>query len=780
MTPTTTRTKLNTAWRFQPGDVVDASRPDYDDSGWTELDLPHDWSIDGPFAEAHYIPERKVANHLEGRADSYLPKGVGWYRRSLRLPAADARGRVVYLEFEGVFRNSTLWVNGHEAGHHPYGYTGFVVDITRLLRQGDGAGDVLSLRVDATETEGWWYEGSGIYRHVWLIVKDLVHVRPWGTCVTTPAAATASATVRVRTELENRGSAQAPCTIVTDILGPDGCTVATVESAAAVDPDEPATVEQQCELRHPLLWSPVAPHLYTARTAVGCGDRIVDTVETRFGVRGFQFTSDRGFLLNGTPLQWRGGCLHHDFGGLGCALPDRANEKTVEVLKAMGCTAVRSAHNPASPALMDACDRLGLLFWAETRTLGPPDHAAPALRELIRRDRNHPCIMVWSLANTAGSPDGALSEHLRALNDVAHAEDPTRPSAVALEGNADANANGFALVTDVVGYNGGGMHIDDRDHRLYPDRKMLITEFSSGRGARGVYDPEPEQGTEWEEFGDGRRLRRHGRYATIYDLCLTHEREWRHIAARPWLAGGLMWSVIEYRGETSGWPVVTSQFGPLDICRFPKDTYYFYQQEWTDRPMLHVFPHWTWPGREGRSVEVWSYTTCDTVDLFANSDPVPGIPHFLQHGAGRPHLCWRVPYQPGLLVAEGRIAGRVVCRRELRTAGAPAAVTLVPDRTVIRADGEDLSFVTVRIDDDAGTPVPAADNPVQVRVEGPGRLLGLCSGDPKSHEPPKTDCVKVFNGLCLAIVQSTGERGAIRVTVSSPGLRPGAADLEVG
>ncbi|MDD5707320.1 MAG: DUF4982 domain-containing protein, partial [Kiritimatiellae bacterium] len=457
---------------------------------------------------------------------------------------------------------------------------------------------------------------------------------------------------------------------------------------------------------------------------------------------------------------------------------DRANARTVEVLKAMGANTIRSSHNPAAPSLMEACDRLGMLLWAETRNLYVEKGALDDLRDLIRRDRNHPCIIVWGLANTAGSPDGRLTACLRQLNELAHQIDPGRPTAVGLEGNAGANDNGFAMVTDVVGYNGGGMGIDDRDHRLYPRRCMLHSEYSSGTGARGIYARTAPANAELETFGDGRVMARSGQYASSYDLCLSHEKEWLHIAQRPWLAGGLMWSIVEYRGETNGWPVVTSQFGALDLCRFPKDVYYYYQKEWTTRPMLHLFPHWTWPGREGQRIEVWCYSNCDTVDLFLNGDKVRGIPHFLQHGASWPHLYWDVPYAPGTLCAEGRIDGKVVCRQEIRTAGAPTSLRLAADRTHIRADGEDVSFVTIRVHDDQGEPVPTAGVPVTVEVTGNGRLLGLSSGDPSSHESEKGSTVKTFNGLCLAIVQSNGQTGTVRVAASASGFE-GEAFIEL-
>ncbi len=762
------RKKIDREWQFHPGDIAGAREEGFDDSNWRQVNLPHDWSIERPFSMENFIEARYDANHLEARADSYLPKGKGWYRKRLVIDETFTN-KSVYLEFEGVFRNSTVWVNGQRAGNHPSGYTGAVYDITRWLRT-KGEPNVLAVHVDASQMEGWWYEGAGIYRHVWLMVKPELHIVPWGIAVTATNVSYSSAVVNVRTRLLNSTAKTQRVRLRTIIEDGQGNLAGSVETETAVEIGREAELIQEITIANPRLWSPEQPQMYCVRSEIISQDGDVDSCETFSGIRWFEFTPDKGFFLNGRPLQLRGGNIHHDFGGLGTALPDRANFKTVEVLKEMGCNIIRSAHNVAAPSLMEACDRLGMLFWAETRNLYPDNGASGDLRDLILRDRNHPCIIVWGLANTAGSNDERLTNHLRQLNELAHQLDSSRPTVVGLEGNADANANGFAGVTDVVGYNGGGIGIDDRDHRLFPGRKMLISEFSSGRGARGVYMETAPADSESETLGDGRVMKRGGHYCSEFELCRSHEQEWRHVAARPWLAGGLMWSAIEYRGETTGWPIVTSQFGVLDICRFPKDAYYFYKKEWTDSPMLHLFPHWTWPGKEGQRIEVWCYSNCDTVDLYLNGQLQPGIPHFLQFGASWPHLSWQVPYAPGTLYAEGRLNGQVVCRQEIRTAAAPAMLRISPDRTKLLADGEDVSFVTISVCDADGTPVPAAAVPVSVEVSGCGRLIGLSSGDPGSHQSEKSSVVKTFNGLCLAIVQNNRQEGEIRVTASSPVL----------
>ena len=493
-------------------------------------------------------------------------------------------------------------------------------------------------------------------------------------------------------------------------------------------------------------------------------------METSFGIRWFDFTPERGFFLNGEHVQLRGMCIHHDFGGLGVALPPRAHEKNVEVMKSMGCNILRSAHNAAAPSLMEACDRLGMLFIAEHRYLLHGKRGLPALEELIMRDRNHPSIIAWSLGNTAGDPSGTITDKLRFVHNQTKKLDPSRPTMVCLEGNADANKNGFAMVTDIVGYNGGGMGIDDRDHKLFPERKMWISEYSSGRGTRGVYHASIPK--EYEVLGDGRKVRCDGKYESIYELCRAHEREWAHIAQRPWLAGGAMWSGIEYRGETVGWPIVTSQFGVLDICRFPKDTYYYYLQEWTETPMVHIFPHWSWPGREGKSIDIWCYSNCHEVELFLNGNS-------LGKKTTEPltHISWQVPYEPGTLDAKGYIDGKLAASKRVATAGEPKKIRLTADRTILVADGEDLSFITAEVLDDANNLVPTANLSLTFNVQGKGKLLGLSSGNPACHKNEKGKEIASFMGLCLAIVQSSMEPGSIIITANSVDLKSAVLKL---
>ncbi len=764
------RTQIDKNWKFSYGDIQSANMVDFIDSKWDDINLPHDSGIGLEFDGGHYFSGYLVGNHLESRNDSFLPKLVCWYRKELLLDGVHPDQKV-YLEFEGVYRDHQIWVNGHFAGNHVSGYTGVVHDITPLIHT-DNQPNIIAIRVDPRGTEGWWYEGSGIYRHVWLVVTEKVHVANWGTFVTTPSVDKSHAVVSISTDLQNDESNTQTARLVTSILDPQGQVIKRLESSTDISANSIANIKQECEVLDPVLWSLDNPALYKALSEVYIGDKIVDSYQTTFGIRFFEFTSDKGFFLNGEHVQFRGMCLHHDWGGVGTGLPDRLNEKTVEVMKEMGCTVLRSSHNPAAPSLMEACDRLGMLMLCETRNLYILNGAEKDLRDLIHRDRNHPCNIAWSLANTAGSPDGLMTQYLKILNNTVHEEDPSRPSLVCLEANDDANANGFALVTDIVGYNGGGMGKDDRDHQLYPERKMFISEFSSGRGTRGIYVDLPPISNELETFGDGRTLSKGGQYLTEFHNCQWHEAEWTHIAERPWLAGGVMWSGIEYRAETVGWPIVTSQFGVLDTCRLRKDAFYYYLQEWTSEPMVHIFPHWTWPGKEGCDINVWCYSNCDSVELVLNGKSLGS-----QNTKPLTHLQWNVPYTPGTLLAKGIKDSKVVCEHEIHTAGPAAKIVLSTDRTKINADGNDVAVLTATIQDIDGNMIPDACNQLIFGLCGEGTIIGVSAGDPGSHENEHSNTIKAFNGLCIALVQSTLQPGSISVTVKADGLADGTIEL---
>lgn len=793
--------RFNDDWRFAKGDPAGAARPEFADDAWEKVRLPHDRAIDEPFAEAN------------AARNGFLPAGKGWYRKTFATHP-EWNDKTVVLEFEGVFRDSVVFLNGKRVGANRFGYTEAVYDITDALRT-DGKPNVLAVSIDARSIpqirregarEGWWYEGAGIYRNVFLHITDRLHFAHNGVATETPEVSADKALLRVASLVQNDADAEARCTVRHTLLDAEGRVVATADSREitagqrAVSPKDsdnlarymgdsetakkvradfgriPATPEslrdlEKCELRvtSPKLWSPESPYLYTLRSEILRDGKVADRVETRVGFRWFSFDADKGFFLNGKRVEIRGMCLHHDFGGLGVALPDRAHEKNVEVCKAMGANLIRCSHNDPSPALLRACDELGMLVWGETRYMRDYlEDGLPPLKTLIERDRNHPSVILWGLANTAG-PGPYLTDYLRAFHHTVKRLDPGRPTIVALEGDADANKTGFADVTDVCGYNGGGLFGKHaKDHVAYPKRKIVVSEFSSGRCARGVYENTDTSKAKAPvvTLEDGHSFALEGRYSSCYTGCDAFEAEWsKQVAPYAWCAGGVMWSGIDYWGESLAWPSVTSQFGALDIARFPKDPYYYFLQEWTDKPMVHIMPHWTWPGRT-KPVNIRVYSNCERVELFLNGESL-GVREATPHR----HREWKeVKYAPGKLVAKAMNGGKVVAEQTLETAGSPAVITASADREKLRADGEDLAFVTLDIRDAKGREVPVADNPVTVRVTGPGRLIGLSSGDPCSHEPAHGETMKAFSGKLLAIVQTTGAPGDIGVAATAPGL----------
>lgn len=749
--------KIDRSWEFRRADIED---------DWRLLDLPHDWAIEADFEESGYQDWVDPERRLVFRHDSYLPRGTGEYRKTLDIPQI-YQNQKVFLETEGIFGESVLFVDGEKAGGNDSGYTGKVYDITRFAA-GKNAVEI-AMNVSAERMQGWWYEGAGIYRHIHLIIKPECYIEPWGIGITTPEIRGDQA--KIVCAVDTAGSAGVG-NMKISISDPAGKV-----AAEQIIPLQNGTNKVEFLLEKIMRWDVDTPHLYTAQVTLTTPSGS-ETECISFGIREFYFTPDEGFFLNGRHLQLRGGNIHHDFGGLGTALPDRAHEKNVEVLKNMGCNIIRSAHNPAAPALMEACDRLGMLLWAETRNLLTDFGAKEDLTSLIRRDRNHPSIILWGLANTAGSSDGdrTMTNHLQQLHDLAKSLDPFRPTAVGLEANADANLNGFAMVTDVVGYNGGGIGIDDRDHREYPRRCMVISEFSSGRGARGIYQAE-EKGDAMETLGDGRVFPCDGCRVTEQELIHSHIREWSHIEPRKHLAGGLMWSAIEYRGETCRWPVVTSQFGVLDLCRFPKDAYFYYKKMWSDSPVLHLFPPWNHAVPEGKKVEVCCFSNCESVELFINGKAVPGLQNYLQRGSSFPYLNWQVPFEKGEVVAIGKNGGVEVCRQVLRTPEKAEHLKLDADRNVLKADGEDLSFIRIDLLDKNGTFVPDGREKLRVEVTGCGKLKGLCSGDPASHEKESSREMFTFSGSLLAIIQSCDEAGTIRVSVTGENVRSAFVDL---
>ncbi len=774
------RTSLDHGWRFKLGDADNAAADfkfasdletfakalyaapaaglNFDDHAWQSVDLPHDWAVDLPFVANGDHSFAAHGSKPLGRA--YPASSIGWYRRPLLVePAAPQGGRRLRLEFDGVFRRAIVFFNNEYLGENFSGYAPFHFDISDLVRY--DRPNVIAVRVDATEGEGWFYEGAGIYRHVWLTDTFAVHLDPAATAIRSTIAASGAATVTVAADVHNESDQPARCRVLTALIDADGHTAAEVRSAPIeIPPFSVAGVSAEAPLPSPRLWSLESPHLYRAESRLLLQNTVVDRLSVNFGVRSIRFDADKGFFLNGKAVKIKGTCNHQDHAGVGAALPDRLQSYRVERLLAMGSNAYRTSHNPPTPELLDACDRLGMLVMDETRMMSSSVEGLSQLERLVRRDRNHPCVILWSLGNEEpqqGTDVGArvVATMKRAVREL----DPTRPVTVAMNGGW---GRGVSAIVDVQGFNYGngggsaqtGPHID-AFHARFPRQPSFGSETASAVSTRGVYANDKARG-----------------YVSAYDVnfpsyALNAEGWWKIFAAREFLAGGFAWTGFDYRGEPSpyDWPCISSHFGIMDTCGFAKDSYYYYQAWWGNRPVLHLFPHWNWKGREGEPVEVWCHTNLPEVELFLNGK---SLGRKAVEPAG--HAQWQVPYASGWIEARGVDATgqQMTSRRE--TTGAAAALALAPDRARIAADGSDLSVVTAEVRDAQGRLVPDAADKIQFALAGPGRILGVGNGDPSCHEPDHATERSAFNGLAMVLVQSRAQAGEIRLTATAPGL----------
>ncbi len=796
---TRTRDSFDFGWKFLKGDIPGAHRPEFSDAHWRELDLPHDWSIEGAFGE--WEPSSGPG--------AYLPTGLGWYRKRFRLPQS-YRDRAVVLEFDGVYQNSEVWINGHYLGLRPYGYIPFAYELTPYLDFDKD--NVLAVRVDnSKQTNCRWYSGSGIYRHTWLLATNPLHIAYWGTFVTFPRISKESATIEVKTTVANNLKISAQCSLITAIVDKDDKIVQTKQTAQEISANDKCEFVQQIVIDSPHLWSPASPYLYTVRSTVRRSEHIVDEYVTPIGIREAVFDANRGFVLNGEHIKLNGVCIHHEAGSVGAAVPERVWERRFEVLREMGCNAIRTSHNPYAAEFLDMCDRMGFLVMAEAfdewkisknqihngYSLYFDEWYKRDLTDFLHRDRNHPSIVLWSAGNEIGdqsAPNG--TETLRKLLDVFHAEDPTRPvtagcDRIASDPSSNTAKPEFLALLDIVGYN----YVDrwhDRaqkyysiDREAFPQRRFIGTE-SSGMGTiRGDYRSLfPDEGP-----ASRRRFLFEG------NIDINVEQQWQFVRTYDYVAGDFMWTGIDYLGESS-WPMKSSFAGVIDTCGFKKDGFYFYQSQWTQAPMLHLFPHWNWKGKEGQIIPITCYTNCDTVELFLNGKSL-GVKGYEFPRSGMEgtygnfppraqalrttsdlHLSWDVPYQAGTLKAIGNKDGKIANTIEISTTGDPAALSLSVDRKTLIADRRDVAHIMVEIRDSQNRMVPVADNEVVFEIQGEGKLIGVDNGDPASHDAYKINRRKAFNGLCLAIVQTTSKSGKITITATSTALRSDSLTIE--
>ncbi len=738
--------------------TADAAVPGFDDSGWQQVRLPHDWAVALPFAPpaspAPKETEDAVAAHgFKAIGRDHPANSIGWYRCPIAVTAADRRRRL-WLEFDGVFRDCLVFVNGHIVGRNESGYAPFRVGIDDFLDY-DGGRNVVTVRVDATLGEGWFYEGAGIYRHVDLVRADPVHVPQWGTVVRSDVQAD-GVQVTVSTEILNSGDAKVEGVLRQRVIGPDGRAAASlIDTPFAIAGGDRTMLDARTQVATPVLWSIETPKLYTVEAEIVVGARVVDRYDTRFGIRTIRFDGARGFLLNGKPVKLLGTCNHQDHAGVGTGIPDVLHAWRVGQLKDMGSNAWRSAHNPPASALLDVCDEMGMLMIVEARLNSSDGEAMAQLDRIVRRDRNRPSVIAWSLGNEEpqqGSTKGArvTSEMQAAVRKL----DPTRPTTFAFDNSWD---KGAAKVVDVVGFNYRTDQIE-AFHQQFPDVPAMGTETGSTVSTRGAY-------------GNDAAAHVVRAYDTEHPWWASTAEAWWSIAeTRPYIAGGFIWTGFDYRGEPTPFaqfPSISSYFGVLDTCGFPKDNFHYYRAWWRpELPQVHLLPHWTWPGREGQPIEVWAHGNCDEVELLLNGRSLGRKP-MPRNG----HLVWSVPYASGRIEARGLNNGRRVASSVRETAGVATAVLLTADRRVVKADGNDVVMLRAEIVDARGRPVPDADTLLRFETSGGAAVIGVGNGNPTSLEADVASQRRAFHGLAQAIMRVGSQPGPIGVSVFGEGLK---------
>lgn len=773
---------FNASWKFHLGDVPDAKNPLFKDDSWRSLNVPHDWSIEGDFSKDHPATPGGGA----------LPGGTGWYRNSFDVPASD-KGRLIYIDFDGVYHNSEVWINGHYLGKRPNGYISFRYELSGFLKFGQK--NVIAVKVDnSKQPNSRWYSGSGIYRKVSLVKVNALHVPQYGTFVTTPVVAKERAAVSIETTVLNASVKKALVRVKTVIRDPEDREVASAWQTQEVGAGKSVLFNQKAELLQPLLWSVDDPTLYTAVSYVYRGKKLTDRYETKFGVRTFNFDIDKGFSLNGVPMKIQGVCNHHDLGALGAAFNRRAAERQLEILKEMGCNGIRTSHNPPAPELLELCDQMGFIVMNEAfdmwkKQKNPFDYHLDwdqwhrrDLEDLVRRDRNHPSVFIWSVGNeiqeqwgdeAKGDTTGRVIA--RELVAIVRGLDTTRAITTA---NNEVNLYNNLLKSgafDMIGYN-YNHRLWAKFHERWPGKKFIVTESTSALQTRGHYDLVPfDTIRRWPEAWD-KPIKGGGNpdfTVSAYDHVSapwgsTHEESLKALHENPHVSGMYVWTGFDYLGEPTPypWPSRSSYFGIVDLAGFPKDVYWLYKSVWTDKAVLHLYPHWNW--KNGDTVDVVAYySQADEVELFLNGKSLGSK----SKAGSEMHVKWRVPFAGGRLHAVSRKQGKEVLTKDLHTAGKPAKIELTADRSDIAADGKDLSFVTVRVLDEEGHVVPNADNIIQFKVTGQGFLNAVDNGSPTSHERFKAGSRKAFNGLALAIVQSADTAGEIKIEASSAGLK---------
>jgi beta-galactosidase len=802
---TTDPVSFNKGWKFHKGDIDGAQNADLDDASWRDLTLPHDWAIEGPFDSSYNARSGGLPFH-----------GTAWYRKQFDMPVT-ASGKHITLHFDGAMNNAKVWLNGNMIGDRPYGYIGFSVDLSPHLNY--GGSNVIAVQLAPEDFSSRWYPGAGIYRNSWLEINNEVHVPKWGTFITTPEISTDSAKINVRTEVKSTASSQAIITLRTTIYDPNMQEVAEVSSTIETKANGLVVEEHNTQVPTPLLWDLETPNLYVAKTAVLKDNTVLDTYETTFGIRTIEYGADFGFKLNGKKTRFKGVCLHHDLGPLGTAVNTRATERQLEIMQDMGVNAIRTSHNPPSPEQVQLCDQMGLMIQVEAFDVWQmakvendyskhfDDWHEQDLRDMIRAFRNSPSVVMWSIGNEIleQSHNTKGTEIAKKLVAICKDEDTTRPTTAGFNQYRKPMENGMADAIDLVGWNYKPRKYGEVLEK-HPDWIVYGSETSSTVSSRGTYHLPIEKYKKHESLE-----------ITSYDFigppwAYPPDIEFEALEKTPKNLGEFIWTGFDYLGEptpyggkdnsTNGywngdWPARSSYFGAVDLCGLPKDRFYLYQSQWTSAPMVHVLPHWNWEGKEGEIIPVVAYTNAEEVELIVNGkslgrkrkgiDKMPIPINFIDWEGGRYkgnhmspfRLMWEVPYQPGSLKVVAYNNDVEVAEKHINTAGKPAKIELIPDREVLESDGQDISFITVRITDKYGNICPNADHLVDFSVSDLGIIAAVGNGDPASTAPFQSNQRKAFNGLCMLMVKTTKETGTIDVHATSDALQKASVSLTV-
>ena len=735
----------------------------FDDSTWQEVRIPHDWVTTLPYAsEASHSHGYKTVGY------KYPETSVGWYRKTIQIDKDDL-GKQICLRFDGIFRNAQVWFNGFYMGTEPSGYATQVYDVTEYVNY--GGDNLVCVRADASLEEGWFYEGAGIYRDVWLEKRAEVGVAPFGTFVYADLKQPyTSATVYVETKVNNASLETRQCEVSQRLLDAEGQEVCkSTLTGLTLKGKEARGIKQKMTLSNPHLWSTTDPYLYQVETTISIVGKVIDVYTTTTGIRDVAFDADKGFLLNGKQLKLKGVNMHQDHAGVGAAIPDALQAWRIKQLKKFGCNAYRASHNPMTPALLDICDREGILVIDENRLTGINTKHQRLLENMIKRDRNHPSIILWSDGNEEWGIENTIqgTRIAAAMREYTKLLDPTRHSTI-------ANAGGTEMIKglDVVGFNYIVQNDVDNRKKANPGWKIVGTEETTGCGTRGVYFNSPSVTGHMVSMN---------RDTTHHHVENVIERGWQFYAERPWAAGLFYWTGFDYRGEPNPlkYPAHESEFGILDYCGFPKDEAWYLKSWWTDEPTLHIFPHWNLQGHEGEEVELWAYSNCDEVELTVNGKRL-GRQTMPTNG----HLTWKAVYQPGKVEAVGYKNGKRILSQTIETTKPATKIVLKTDRQEITADGRDVAIVTIEIQDAKGRIVPNACPMLTLSLTGEGHILGVGNGDPAylgGDHPLEKDChqfqVPAFNGLAQVLIQSKKIPAQLTLNCTGDNLTSGSIVL---